>query len=83
MKTYIAIVERCPDTALYVRYIPGFPSAHSQGETLNELKDNLKDVIEMLLEEGEPTSLLNLFEHKILLLLDNGKYPILKPKEVT
>jgi len=54
MKVYTAIVERCPDTGLYVGYVPGFPGAHSQGETLDELKENLKEVIEMLLEEGEP-----------------------------
>lgn len=35
-------------------HIPGFPGAHSQGETLDELNRNLREVIEMLLEEGEP-----------------------------
>ncbi len=54
MRVYTAIVEKCPDTNLYVGYVPGFPGAHSQGETLDELKENLKEVIEMLLEEGEP-----------------------------
>jgi predicted RNase H-like HicB family nuclease len=54
MKTYTAVVERCPDTRLYVGYIPGFPGAHSQGETLDELKRNLQEVIEMLLMDGQP-----------------------------
>jgi len=53
MKVFTAIIEKCPDTGLYVGYVPGFPSAHSQGETLDELKENLKEVIEMLLEDGE------------------------------
>ena len=53
MKTYTAVVERCPDTELYVGYVPGFPGAHSQGETLDELNDNLREVITMLLEDGE------------------------------
>ena len=53
MKVFTAIIERCPDTGLYVGYVPGFPGAHSQGETLDELKENLKEVIEMLLEDGE------------------------------
>ena len=35
-------------------YVPGFPGAHSQGKTLDELQKNLKEVIEMLLEDGEP-----------------------------
>jgi predicted RNase H-like HicB family nuclease len=53
MKTFTAIVERDPDTKLYVGYVPGFPGAHSQGETLDELQDNLHEVIEMLLEDEE------------------------------
>lgn len=54
MKTYTAIVERCPETGLYVGFVLGFSGAHSQGETLDELNKNLQEVIEMLLEEGEP-----------------------------
>ena len=55
MKTFTAVVERCPDTGLYVGYVPGFPGAHTQAETLDELNRNLQEVIGMLLEEGEPT----------------------------
>jgi predicted RNase H-like HicB family nuclease len=54
MRTFTAVIEKCPDTGLYVGFVPGFPGAHSQGETLDELNKNLKEVIEMLLEEGEP-----------------------------
>ncbi|MGF2037743.1 MAG: type II toxin-antitoxin system HicB family antitoxin [Nostoc sp. CmiVER01] len=50
MKTFTALVERDPDTKFYVGYVPGFPGAHSQGETLDELQENLREVIEMLLE---------------------------------
>ncbi|BAU05613.1 type II toxin-antitoxin system HicB family antitoxin [Fischerella thermalis CCMEE 5198] len=53
MKTFTAIIERDPDTNLYVGYVPGFPGAHSQGETLDELQENLREVIEMLLEDRE------------------------------
>jgi len=49
-----AIVERCKDTGLYVGYVPGFAGAHSQGETLDELNKNLKEVTAMLLEDGDP-----------------------------
>ena len=48
------MIERCPDTHLYVGYVPGFPSAHSQGATLDELHTNLQEVIMMLLDDGEP-----------------------------
>ena len=54
MKTYTAVVERCNDTGFFVGYVPGFAGAHSQGETLDELNRNLQEVIEMLLEDGEP-----------------------------
>ena len=54
MRTYTAVIEQCPDTGLYVGYVPGFPGAHSQGETLDALNRNLREVIEMLLEDGEP-----------------------------
>ena len=54
MHTYTAVIERCPDTRLYVGYVPGFPGAHSQGKTLEELNANLREAIELLLEDGEP-----------------------------
>ena len=55
MRTYTAVIERCPDTGLYVGYVPGLPGAHSQGETIEELNRNLAEVIEMLLQDGELT----------------------------
>ena len=54
MKTFTAVVEKCPDTGLYVGYVPGFAGAHTQGATLDELHANLQEVIAMLLEDGEP-----------------------------
>ena len=54
MRAYTAVVERCPETGLYIGYVPGFSGAHSQGETLDELQRNLREVIEMILEDGEP-----------------------------
>jgi predicted RNase H-like HicB family nuclease len=54
MRVFKAVVEKCPDTGLNVGYVPGFPGAHSQAETLEELQENLREVIEMLLEDGDP-----------------------------
>ena len=51
MHKYTAVIERGPKTQLYVGHIPGFAGAHSQGETLDELRENLSEVLEMLLEE--------------------------------
>ncbi len=49
--TYSAVVERCPDTRLYVGYAPGLCGAHSQAETLKELDANLREVISLILED--------------------------------
>ncbi len=54
MRTFTAVVERDADTGLFVGYVPGFAGAHSQGATLDELNENLKEVVAMLLEDGEP-----------------------------
>lgn len=54
MKTYTAVIERCPQARLYVGYVPGLPGAHSQAETMDELLNNLKEVITLISENGEP-----------------------------
>ncbi len=53
MNTFTAVVEKDFDTNLYVGYVPGFPGVHSQGETLDKLRTNLCEVIEMLLEDEQ------------------------------
>jgi predicted RNase H-like HicB family nuclease len=55
MKSYTAVIEKCTKTGLYIGYIPGLPGAHSQGETLDELKQNMHEVLQMILEDGEPS----------------------------
>ncbi len=55
MRTFNVIVERDPDTGFFVGSVPGWPGAHSQGATRAELETNLREVIEMLLADGEPT----------------------------
>ena len=54
MRLFTAVIERCPETELYVGYVPGFPGAHSQGSTPDELHENLHEVIAMLMEDGDP-----------------------------
>ena len=53
-RRFTAVIELDPETGLYVGYVPGFPGAHSQASSLDELNANLREVIEMLLEDGEP-----------------------------
>lgn len=54
MRSFTVIVERCPESGLFVGHVPGFPGAHSQGETVEELSANMREAIGMLLEDGEP-----------------------------
>jgi predicted RNase H-like HicB family nuclease len=54
MRTFTAVIERDSETKLYVGYVPGFPGAHTQAATLDELHENLREVISMLLEDGDP-----------------------------
>ena len=54
MQVFNMVVERDPDTGLYVGYVPGWPGAHTQGASLDELQTNLREVVLMLLEDGDP-----------------------------
>ena len=64
--THLTPPDACIDAYLHRRRgtLPGYEPlrwlrsrisrAHSQGETLEELNDNLKEVITMLLDDGAP-----------------------------
>jgi len=54
MRTFTAVIERDAQTGLYVGFVPGFPGAHSQASSLDELSRNLQEVIELLLEDDPP-----------------------------
>jgi predicted RNase H-like HicB family nuclease len=51
MRTFTAYVEWDPETNLYVGIVPGIAGAHTQAGSLDELKNNLKEVLELCLEE--------------------------------
>ena len=52
MKTFAAYVEWDPETRLYVGIVPGIRGAHTQAASLDELNINLKEVLELCLEEA-------------------------------
>ncbi|HWK88469.1 MAG TPA: type II toxin-antitoxin system HicB family antitoxin [Longimicrobium sp.] len=54
MRTYTAVVERSKDTGVFVAYVPGWSGAHAQGGSITEVEDRLREVIDMLLEDGPP-----------------------------
>jgi len=49
-KRLIAYIEWDPETQQYVGIIPGVPGAHTQAETLDDLRKNLQEVLELCLE---------------------------------
>jgi predicted RNase H-like HicB family nuclease len=51
MRTFSAYVEWDPESSLYIGIVPGIPGAHTQAATLDELQKNLKEVLELCLEE--------------------------------
>jgi len=51
MKTFTAYVEFDPETNLYVGIVPGLPGAHTQAASLDKLRENLQEVVELCLEE--------------------------------
>ena len=59
MKVYTAYVERDPSSGMFFGIFPGIPGAYTQALTLEELRDNLKEVLELCLEEyqGSPDEL--------------------------
>ncbi len=69
-RSHTAVVERCPDTKLYVGYIPGLPGAQSQGETLEELNDNLKEVIAMISDDDIPAMMVGEFVGTQVVVVD-------------
>ena len=47
IESYMAIIEKDTDTGAW------FPGAYSQGETLDQLHQNLREVVEMLSEDED------------------------------
>ena len=51
MTSFTAYIEWDPETELYVGSVPGVTGAHTQAASLDELRDNLKEVLGLCLEE--------------------------------
>jgi len=44
----VVIIE--DETGGYIAFVPALPGCHTQGDTLNELMDNVKEAVELYLE---------------------------------
>jgi predicted RNase H-like HicB family nuclease len=48
------VADKNTETGLYIAIVPEIPGAHTQAETLDELQNRLKEVVELCLEEMDP-----------------------------
>ena len=53
MRTFTAIIERCPVTRQYVGHVPDLPGAHTHADTLDQLHNNLVEVVTLVLEDQD------------------------------
>jgi predicted RNase H-like HicB family nuclease len=51
--TLTAYIEFDQETQLYVGTVPGVPGAHTQAASLDELRTNLKEVLELCFAEDQ------------------------------
>jgi predicted RNase H-like HicB family nuclease len=51
VRTLTAYIQLDPETKLYVGVVPGIPGAHTQAASLDELRENLKEVLALCVEE--------------------------------
>ena len=63
-RTFTAYIERDIETGIYIGSVPVIPGAHTQAETIEELRENLKEVIALCLEDtrGDENSILSTYE---------------------
>lgn len=49
--TFTTEIERDTESGYYIGRVPALPGAHTQAQSLDQLQINLKEVIELVLEE--------------------------------
>jgi predicted RNase H-like HicB family nuclease len=49
---YKAVIQESPETGLYVASVPELPGLYAEGETLDEVTENLKLAIKARIEQG-------------------------------
>ena len=54
MRSFTAIIERCPTTGQFVGHVPALPGTHTHAHSLDELHDKLVEVVTLVLEDEDP-----------------------------
>ncbi len=57
MRKITAYIEKDRETGFYVGIVPGITGAHTQAATLDDLQRNLKEVLELCIEEMDSESM--------------------------
>lgn len=55
LNTYTAVIVK--DADMYVAYAEELPGANTQGKTIEEAKENLKEAIELIIEANKQLAL--------------------------
>ncbi len=55
-KEFLVVIERDED-GMYIGEVPQLQACYSQGQTLDELIENIREVVELCLEEKQEESL--------------------------
>lgn len=50
---YSAVVEYDPEARRYIGYVPALHGAHTEADSIEELRLRLEEVVELILEEME------------------------------
>ncbi|MBU7015896.1 MAG: type II toxin-antitoxin system HicB family antitoxin [Theionarchaea archaeon] len=53
MQTFTAYIEKDAKTGLYVAIVPQIQGVHTQAETLDELRKNLVEAVELCLDDKD------------------------------
>lgn len=59
-RTFTVVIEKDPDGG-YVASVAELPGCHTQGETLRELRSNVKEAIALYIEDADPAVPLPIF----------------------
>lgn len=65
MNTFTAVFEKAEEGG-YVAFVEELPGAISQGETLEEARENLKEAVELILEVNRERALEGVDEQQVI-----------------
>jgi predicted RNase H-like HicB family nuclease len=65
MNTFTAVFQEAEEGG-YIAFVEELPGANTQGETLDEARENLREAVELILESNRRRSLKNLDTSRLI-----------------